>query len=340
MPDERESDAVRVPRREGEAVRARLLEEGRLRTDLRIRGEGDDLLIPVESAAGLAWPVVRAPFEPQKQPPPPYAEVARVPDDVRARLPSSYDVVGSIVLVKIPEDLLSHRRAIGEALVASIKPAKTALLDRGVKGAFRVRDVEVLAGEPTTETEVVENGLRLAVDVATCYFSPRLATERKRVADLVRPGERVLDLFAGVGPFALAIAKHARPARVDAVDLNPDAVKYLKRNIARNKLAAPVTAACDDARAFARAHPGAYDRIVMNLPHTARAFFADALVTLAAEGGVVHLHAIMDPARVEALVAELQGETPRSVALSATREVRTYSPQERHLALDLSVGPG
>ncbi|HVM44824.1 MAG TPA: methyltransferase, partial [Candidatus Thermoplasmatota archaeon] len=187
----------------------------------------------------------------------------------------------------------------------------------------------------------VEHGVRLRVDPATCYFSPRLATERRRVAGLVAPGERVVDLMGGVAPFALVIAKHSEAARVDAVDLNEAAVAFARENVRLNKLEGRVFPHHADARAWAAANPGIADRAITNLPHAAHAFTEEALRVLKDEG-VWHYHCIQpqeDLGRHLAEIASRAADAGRSLEVTATRVVRAYSPRERHYAVDFAVRP-
>ncbi|HLE96027.1 MAG TPA: class I SAM-dependent methyltransferase family protein, partial [Candidatus Thermoplasmatota archaeon] len=283
--------ALRVPRTEAEALRRALIAEARLRTDLKPRREGDEVVFPVTDA------LPEEEFEAGGQAPRTYREMLDLPADLAALLPSSFDVVGHVLLLKLPEPLLPHARSIADALLAANPPVRTVALDRGVKGEFRVRDLEVVAGERSTRTVHVEHGVRLVVDPATAYFSPRLATERARVAAHVRPGERVADLFAGVGPFAIVLAKLARPARVDAVEWNPSAAQMLRENVRRNRVDGVVVPHEDDARAWASRgeNGGRFDRVVMNLPHGAHAFL-EAAFGLVGEAGVVHHHVIASEA--------------------------------------------
>lgn len=325
--------ALRVARGEAEALRRRLLDEGRLRTDLKPRREEAAVVFPVLDD------LPEEEFEAAAHVPRSYRDLLALPPALAAELPSSFDVVGSVLLLKIPEALRPHAADVARALLATQPHVRTVALDAGVKGEFRVRDLTVVAGEPTTETTHVEHGVRLRVDPATCYFSPRLATERRRVTARVCDGERVVDLFAGVGPFAIVVAKLARPASVDAVDLNPAAVAYLRENVRLNKVDAVVRPHLADARAWARARPRSADRVVMNLPHGAHAFLEDAFGLLGAEG-VMHHHVITSPAglarHLDDVVARGRA-AGRRVDVLETREVRTYSPDERHMAVDLSV---
>ncbi|MDX1611027.1 MAG: hypothetical protein R3185_01575, partial [Candidatus Thermoplasmatota archaeon] len=129
-----------------------------------------------------------------------WREALDLPEDVVDELPRGYDVIGSVVIIRMPEHLAAYKDEVGEALIAKVPQAETAAVDWGVEGTVRARAIEVIGGKQTLLTEQKENGCRLLVDVGTCYYSPRLAGERARVADQVAEDERVLDMYAGVGP--------------------------------------------------------------------------------------------------------------------------------------------
>jgi len=333
--------ALRVPLSEGERVRRALLDEGALRLDLKVRREGSELLLPLMSAeARLGFPVATSEFEEVEEPPRHYAErLAHLPAPVRALLPSAFDVIGTVLIVKIPDALRAHEKEIAEALLATTPRVRTVAHDEGVAGELRVRALRVLAGDADTRTEHVEHGVRIRVDPATCYFSPRLATERHRVAKQVTPGERVVDLMAGVAPFALVIAKHSQAARIDAIDLNEAAIAFARENVKLNKMETRVFPEHADARAWARGHPGVADRVITNLPHDAHAFLEEALRALKPEGAW-HYHCIQGEESLGRHLAELASraaDVGRSLKVTATRVVRAYSPRERHYAVDLKV---
>lgn len=338
-----QAPALRVPLAEGERVRRALLDEGALRLDLKVRREAGELLLPLmDSEPRLGFPVAVAEFEAVEDAPRHYAERLKdLPEAARALLPSSFDVIGHVLIVKMPEALREHERAIAQALLDTTPRVRTVADDEGVTGELRVRALRILAGERETSTEHAENGVRIRVDPATCYFSPRLATERHRVARQVRPGERVVDLMAGVAPFALVIARHARPARVDAIDLNEAAIAFARENARLNKVEDTVFPERADARAWAAAHPGVADRVITNLPHSAHAFLEEALLVLKEEG-TWHYHCIQDEGGLGRHLAELASrasEAGRGLRVMGTRVVRAYSPRERHYAVDFQVGP-
>ena len=256
-----------------------------------------------------------------------------MPADILGFEPS-YERLGEIVLLHEDDDERAGR--IATAVMDSALPVTT-VANRASKvtGEFRTRDWEVLAGDGT-ETIHREYGCSFALDIADVYFSPRLATERHRVTQQVADGERVVDMFAGVGPFAIPAAK--RGAHVVGVDLNPVAIEYLRENADRNDVAERVTAIEGDVRAVADDYTGWADRIVMNLPHSADAFL-DTAVALAGEDCVIHYYDIQnedDPfGPGERAIRE--AATGYDVIVETRRAVRSYAPHEQNVCLDVRL---
>jgi len=332
------SRCVRVPKAQAEQVRRRLAFAGALRGDLRPGRDRDFVYLPVSGAAREpVGTLCERDLEPVRKPPESYRETAGVPSELRKGLPRAFDVIGKVLIIKIPDGLAQYRREIGKALLLARPEARSVAMDRGVQGEDRVRDLEVIAGEPELETTHVEHGLRFLLDPSKVYFSPRLATERSRVAGLVREKEAVLDMFAGVGPFSIQIAKRARPSVVRAADINPAAVEYLKRNLRLNKVSG-VEPMLADARELPGKVPPA-DRIVMNLPHSAFGFLPVALELLR-PGGTVHLYEIVAreglARRREEVAAAVEG-AGRELLSVRPRLVRGFSASESHYVFDLWI---
>jgi len=223
---------IAVPREKAEETRRRLLEEGLLRTDLRIRRDSEYVYLPIiDGATGVAN-AVSMEFETVKR-------RKSFRDAISGNIPvsiSSFDVIGDIAVIRIPPELMEYRGEIGNAILSTNKHIKVVCMDRGVKQDYRVRDIEVIAGEERTETTHVEHGMKIKVDVAMVYYSPRLASERERIAGLVKKGEVVIDMFAGVAPFSILIAKLSKPSRVYAIDINHVAAEYAVMNSKENKV--------------------------------------------------------------------------------------------------------
>jgi tRNA (guanine37-N1)-methyltransferase len=331
---------VVVPRSEGERVRLLLKDRGLLHKTLRIRQDGDRLYIPTIRRLDADFPTEERELEEGFTPIRSYKDIAQVPESVRQSLPSSFDVVGDIAVLKIPEDLKAYRDAIADAILRWNRRIRVVAQDRGVGGDLRVRRIEVIGGEPRTTTTHIEHSLRYRVDLSHAYFSPRLATERKRIADQVRDGEVVVDPFAGVGPYAILIARASRPSTVHAADANPAAVALLRANVAANRAERVEVQEADAHRVLDAVGPA--DRVILDLPHSAQAFLAAALRTLG-PSGIVHLYRILERADIEDTIADIQRQAERegfAVKDLAIRDVRAYSATQTHVALDLRVARG
>lgn len=324
---------VRVPRADGESVRARLLEEGLLDTSHRIGSDGSSLLIPV-TADVEGMEMCDAELRTQERPVGDYRELLDLPDGLSDALPSSFDVVGDVAMIKLPDVLLPYAGAIGEAMMRANRSLRCVYSDSGVKGELRVRDLGLIAGTGPSETVHREFGARMHTDPARVYFNPRLAGERHRIASLVADGETVIDMFAGVAPFGVQICRAARPARVYSIDLNPEAERFARMNREDNRCDAlvPITG---DATEVVPTLPMA-DRVIMNLPQMADRFLPLALSRLR-RGGTVHLYRIVerdDFPRLCEEMAAMAAEEGHSVSME-TAELKTYSPTMSVYSIDV-----
>jgi tRNA (guanine37-N1)-methyltransferase len=299
---EKEQWTVRVPRKEGEGMRQRLLLGGVLDQGLKPRTEGDDLLLPVTEAQPE-----RACFE------------------VREPLPDlpRHELIGDIA-VMLEEDPEAARE------ILRLRPGiHTVLFPEGdVEGEFRTRRFAVLAGAPTTATTHREFGNRFAIDLSVAYFSARLATERQRVLSLTGQGERVLDMFAGVGPFAITLSPRAELAV--AVDLNPGAVRLLQKNIALNR-AHNILPFFADAAVLPDLLGRMFDRVIMNHPLGSLSFLPQAFA-LCRSGGSIHCY-LIESEEGQAM-ADIRKFPVREVS---ERYVRSYAPGRWHAVYDIVV---
>jgi len=259
-------------------------------------------------------------------------------DEELDALVTSFDIIGDIAIVEIPDELEAKENQIGEALLKVHKNLKTVLKKLGgMEGEYRVRRVKCIAGEDKTETIYTESEVKTKLDVAKVYFSVRLAGERARIAKLVKDDERVLVLFAGVGPFALVIAKAKPKTKIVAVEINPNAVRYMKENISLNKLK-NIEALGMDAKEFVVNKK--FDRVVMPLPKSAHEFLPVAFKAVR-DGGTVHFYTIAnikEPFKEAMEKAESAAKANGVVVqVQSQRIVRPYSPSQVQVVLDLEV---
>jgi tRNA (guanine37-N1)-methyltransferase len=334
---------VRVSTDEGEATRRALADRDLVDQSFQITAREGSLYIPVTDATAAedAYDVVEFDAPPR--------ETQTMPEDVLGFEPT-YERLGDVVI--LDEDDPERARRIADAIAASDLRART-VVNRAskVKGELRVRDWDVLvdaaaeddspsdrsAHSTATETVHREYGCEFLLDIAEVYFSPRLATERHRVVEQVHEGERVFDMFAGVGPFVVPMAK--RGAEAVGCDLNPVAVDYLRENARLNGVAERVTAIQGDVREVADDYEGWAERLVMNLPHSADDFL-DTAVRLAGDECVLHYYDIQhedDPfgPGIEAIRAA--AEPQYAVRMDTERVVRSYAPHEHNVCVDVTL---
>jgi tRNA (guanine37-N1)-methyltransferase len=265
----------------------------------------------------------------------------KLPPHLLAVLPRSADIVGDLAIVEVPPELEPHKNILGEAILKIHKNVKTVLAKAGaVSGTFRLREFTVIAGERKTITVHKEHGCQYYVDVAKAYFSPRLSHEHKRVASLVKEGETVVDLFAGVGPFSVLIAKIHKSVKVYAVDANPDAIEFLGRNARLNRVESEVCPILGDARQVAEKRlQGHADRVIMNLPEKAMKFVDAGCQVLKPEGGIMHFYSFINASdSVDSLkqrFAEAVEKQGRKISgIPSSRLVRETAPFEWQIVLD------
>lgn len=311
------------------------------RTDLKVGRRDAHVLIPISRPIEPPLPgtTVEVVEFAGAKPPRTYKDVVQVPERFRPQLPTSFDIVGDLVLIKVPPDLRMFGPAIGEAVLKVHKNIRAVFRDDGVAGPFRVRSLFPLAGEARTTTVHQEFGARFSLDVSKAYFSPRLANEHDRIARLVGPGEFVVDATAGVGPFAVLVGRARKAQRVVAIDLNPDAVALLNANVTENRVTDRVEVRQGDANDVL-ATLEAPHRVIVNLPHGGEDLIGTAAARLR-PGGVIHYYRIVpdqDRLKLPDEWARMLGEsTGRAVSVTDTHVVHSYSPQDRLLSVDFRV---
>ena len=278
----------------------------------KIYNSGERVFIPVKSADTIPESV-----------PGTIIDLDGKPNEEKLRpliQPGSFDVIGHIAIIKNIDGKNYSSKA--EEILKTRKSIRTVYLDMGVKGDHRKRTLELLAGEDLPETLYRENGITLRVNVRKAYFSPRLATERLLISSRIRNGEYVCDMFSGIGPFSISIAKNAM-VRVVAIDSNCDAVEILRENIKINRLAGTIDAICADSSAEISRH-GKFDRIIMNLPHDAFNFIDNAYAALN-DGGMINYYEISTD---EGITDRMMQFRDMGLKLTWKRVVHGYSKME------------
>jgi tRNA (guanine37-N1)-methyltransferase len=256
----------------------------------------------------------------------------------------AFDVVGDIAIVEPGTD--------GKKFLEKLNNVNVVLAKKGeVEGEYRIRDYEILASREEardfsdapamirprklTETIHKENGCRFKVDPTEAYFSVRLGTERKRVVDKVKKGEKVLVMFAGVGPYAISIGKLADPELVVGVEINPYAVLFFEDNIILNKLEGKVRAIEGDVKRIVPKLKEEFDRVIMPLPKDSENFLYLAVKRIKKEG-TIHLYKILHENDVDMFVQEIKKSLSK-IKIDVIK-AGEYAPGSFRYCFDIKMG--
>lgn len=162
---------------------------------------------------------------------------------------TSYSRIGHIVHLNLRDHLLAYKDLIGQVLLDKVAGCRAVVNKAAtIDNTYRNFQLELLCGEPVYQVETKENGVFFEFDFSKVYWNPRLSTEHERIVELLKPGDVLYDVFAGVGPFAVPAAK--KKCYVLANDLNPESFKWLQHNVKRNKCLAQAQVFNKDGRDF------------------------------------------------------------------------------------------
>ncbi len=263
-----------------------------------------------------------------------------------SRMYSAFDMIGDLAIIKMPNHPEIDAGEVARSVMARHKNIKSVFVQTTeVDGDFRLRELTNVGGENRTSTLYRESGCLFKVDVAKCYFSPRLSGERARIANLVENGETVVNMFAGVGCFSIAIAKRANNVKVYSIDINSAAVEFMIENIRLNGVYARVIPILGNAIDVIneRLH-GCADRVLMPLPEKALEYLPVAVSALKQEGGWIHPHIFIHAIKTEnpcEIIKQKLAESFNSLDLgyeiATTRIVRSTGPNWWQIVADIRI---
>ena len=343
-----ETISLRVPLKHAEKMRKYLSRDNLLRNDLKFKKDNNFILIPIKKLPkkvdSITFKVVKKKFEKHEVKPKIYKDTIQnsLSEKLQEKLPTSYDIIGDIILIKLSKELQKYKKEVGESLLQSNKNIKTVCLIESVTGEYRIRNIEVIAGEKRTKTIHKEYGLKFHVNIEKTYFSPRLATERKRIASLVKQDEIIVDMFAGVAPFSIMIAKYANPKIIYSLDKNKEAVKYAQQNTKRNNVLDKIEVIHADAKEIyniLNQKNMKADRIIMNLPFSAHSYFSDALKIIA-DTSIIHYYDIVKEENMQKRLENLKKMAKgNGIVLTNmdVRKIKTYAPREFYICVDITA---
>jgi tRNA wybutosine-synthesizing protein 2 len=251
-------------------------------------------------------------------------------------LPKGFDRIGHVAIIGLPPQLKHRSGEVGRVLL-QLKGVRTVALKGAVAGRYRLPQLEIIAGERLTETVHREHACTFKLDVSRVMFSLGNLFERGRIAGLVKPGETVVDLFAGVGQFSIPVAKHSLARKVYSIEINPVAYSYLCENIRLNLVGGVVDTLLGDCEKVAPR--GVADRVIMGILHVTNRYLPLAIQVLKPSGGVIHYHesaphGVRFDRPVERIRTAADG---RKVEILNKRLVKRYAPGVDHVVIDAKI---
>jgi tRNA wybutosine-synthesizing protein 2 len=257
-------------------------------------------------------------------------------------LPRKWEKLGTVLVLRFPEELRGSVDEICKAY-AEVLGCMSVLDDvGGIAGQHRVPQVKHLWGSQETVTVHHENGIRYKLDPRQVMFSSGNMAERIRMGTVVRDGEIIVDMFAGIGYFTLPMAVTHKPARIYACEINPAAYGFLNQNIVLNNVTEIVTPLLGDNRTVAPR--GVADRVILGYLEDTDQYFSTAIECLCNHEGLVHYHeaapTVQCPDRPLQTLTRIAKGFDRNLRLVSWREIKSYAPGISHVVLDLEVTSG
>ena len=231
------------------------------------------------------------------------ALATQMPAELLELIPRSYDIIGSIAILELNRDIqqaLEPFIPLIESTLFEHHPALTAVFMKAgdVGGTYRTRPLVCIAGDENPITIHKENDCSFELDITSAFFTPRLVFERKRVAHLeteyISQG-KTWDVFCGVGPFLIEIAKTHPEGEYIGTDINPDAITYAQRNLQRNKVTSRASVLEMDVGQIANSSivaelEGQISRFIMNLPEESLNYLPNIRFAIHPMGALLHIY--------------------------------------------------
>jgi tRNA (guanine37-N1)-methyltransferase len=250
-------------------------------------------------------------------------------------VPRSFDIVGDILIFSELKGLRKKEKIIAETVLSLFSHIRTvAVKSKMHSGLYRTKKVRVIGGAKNKVTLHKENYAVMRLNVETCYFSPRLSTERLRVARLVKPDESILVMFSGVAPYPLTIAKNAKAKEIYGVEINPEAHKYALENVKLNK-SNNIFLFKGNVKSVVPKLKRKFDRIIMPLPRTAENYL-DVALSVAKKNAVIHFYDFEAEKNIGKAADKVKKHCKKCKILNVVK-CGEYSPRKYRLCVDFQV---
>ncbi|MCX8194167.1 MAG: tRNA (guanine-N1)-methyltransferase [Candidatus Pacearchaeota archaeon] len=250
----------------------------------------------------------------------------------------AFDVIGNVAILQAKDKKTIDMKRFAQELLKRQKNIKSVFFREKIHGRLRVPKLKWLAGSRETETFHKESGCIFKLNVKTCYFSPRLGTDRLDIAKKVKKGEKVLVMFSGVAPYPIIIAKYSKAKRIYAIELGKEASKYAKENIKLNKIENIVLIQGDVKKIIPKIIKKIkFDRIIMTRPQLKEDFLKYAFLS-SKKGTTVHFYDFVKSFEESIIkINNAAKKTKNSVELLGYKKVREIAPYKYHVRIDFKI---
>jgi len=333
-------NCIKVLKKDGEFARRALVELNVLDNSLKIESDYKHIYFPINEF-----------FSNDMISKIPNATCIKKVLEIKTKLPTlenligfipKYEIIGDIAI--IDKDIFEKKnckidnKTVANAILKVHPNIKTVLNTlTHVIGEYRTREFEVIAGEKRYDTVHKEYGCQYMVDLSKVYFTPRLSTERMRVLSYIHKDDMVVDMFAGVGPYSILIAKK-KGTKVIAIDKNSYAIEFLKKNAILNSVELDIIEG--DAKKIANMFLNSANHVIMNLPHNANEFL-DAAIKMIKKGGTIHYYDItygdnLFNGSIE-IIKNAADKINRLIEVIDRKIVRSYSPNQYNVCIEVKI---
>ena len=269
--------------------------------------------------------------------------------DDASRIWKRIEIIGDIAIIKRPFNYpIDKLKLLAKELTKYLPYVKSVWLAISeVKGEYRLRDYIHLTGEPRSTTMYREHGCIFKVDIKSVYISPRLGYEHLRIAKQVKPGEIVINMFAGAGLFSILIAKYSKPKKIISIDINPRAVELMRENARLNKVEDIIEIIQGDAGKVIENYYCLANRVLMPLPELCYKYLPKAIKALSPDTGYIHVYDFVSNVnrRYDAIQRAKERYEKRLSDMSEVqnynivfaRVVRSAGPKKYQVVLDIEI---
>jgi tRNA wybutosine-synthesizing protein 2 len=258
-------------------------------------------------------------------------------------LPRGFQTLGNVVILKLNTKLFEKESLIAKEYLKLLPRIRSVYINRGkIAGTFREPEkIELIGGEDNPIVQHKEHDVIYKFDITKIMFSKGNINERKYLASLVKEGEIVVDMFAGIGYFSLPIAKNSLVDKIYSIELNPESYKCLVENIKINHLEDkifPINGNCKVEVVKLSTSGIRANRIIMGVFPAPKEYIKEALTLVGDNGTIIHYEGVVENEKYLGLFEEFNEIAKKEsykCELKTYRFVKSYGPNLYHVVLDI-----